>query len=186
MRSTAPLPVTAITAVGAALAPTAAFAVDYMSPEQAERLMFPQAERFEPRELMLDAQALRQLDGAGVRARSARWSLRVALRGSEVLGAVVVDEVIGKFELITYAVAVGTDGAVRQVEVLSYRESHGHEIRLPAWRRQFVGKTSAAPLRLGDDIANISGATLSCQHVTEGIRRIVAVVELARQRGMLV
>jgi hypothetical protein len=38
---------------------------------------------------------------------------------------------------------------------------------------------------VGEDIANISGATLSCQHVTEGIRRIVAVVDVARRAGTL-
>jgi hypothetical protein len=38
---------------------------------------------------------------------------------------------------------------------------------------------------VGDDIANISGATLSCSHVTEGIKRIVAVVAVARQTGAL-
>ena len=64
-------------------------------------------------------------------------------------------------------------------------ESHGGEVRLPAWRRQFVGKTAAAPLQVGDDIANISGATLSCTHIAEGVRRIVAVVALARRSGSL-
>ncbi len=169
----------------AALAPASAFAVDYMTPAQAERLMFPDADAFVSRELTLDAAQLQQLAAQDVRARSARWAVRVAQRGGATIGFVVVDEVVGKFELITYAVAIGLDGAVRQVEVMSYRESHGHEIRLPAWRRQFVGKTSAAPLRVGDDIANISGATLSCTHVTEGIRRIVAVVELERKAGSL-
>ena len=168
------------------LAPASAFAIDYLSPDQAARLMFPDAERFEPREWTLDAAQMRKLDEQGIRARSARWSARLALRGPSVLGAVVVDEVIGKFELITYAVGIASDGAIRQVEVLSYRESHGHEIRLPAWRRQFVGKTGAAPLRVGEDIANISGATLSCNHVTDGVKRIVAVVDLARRSGLLV
>jgi Na+-translocating ferredoxin:NAD+ oxidoreductase RnfG subunit len=111
--------------------------------------------------------------------------VRIARHGDTTLGVVVADAVIGKFELISYAVGIDGDGAIRQVEILSYRESHGGEIRLPAWRRQFVGKTQAAPLRVGDDIANISGATLSCTHVTEGVRRIVAVVALARRNGSL-
>lgn len=169
----------------AALAPASVFAVDYLSLAQAERLMFPDADAFVSREVTLDAAQIQQLAAQNVRARSARWAVRAALRRGATIGFVIVDEVVGKFELITYAVAIGLDGAVRQVEVLSYRESHGHEIRLPAWRRQFIGKTSAAPLRVGDDIANISGATLSCTHVTEGIRRIVAVVELARKAGSL-
>jgi len=167
------------------LAPASAFAVDYLTADQAAKLMFPEADRFEVREVKLDPQQMQQLDAQGVRTRPAKWLVRVALRGNTELGFVVIDEVIGKFELITYAVAIGLDGAVKQVEVLSYRESHGHEIRLPAWRKQFVGKTSASPMRVGEDIANISGATLSCTHVSEGVKRVVAVVDLARKSAML-
>lgn len=172
-------------AAAAALAPASAFAVDYLSAEQAAKLMFPDADAFVARDVVLDASQLQALDAKGIKPRSARWATKVAQKAGATLGFVVVDEVIGKFELITYAVGIGLDGAVRQVEVLSYRESHGHEIRLPAWRRQFVGKTGSAPLRVGEDIANISGATLSCTHVTDGVRRIVAVVELARRAGAL-
>jgi len=168
-----------------ALAPSAAFAVDYLGAEQAAKLLFPDAERFDAREITLDAAQMKQLADAGVRPRSARWQLLLAWRGSQPLGVVVSDAVLGKFELIDYAAGIGNDGALRGVEVLSYRESHGHEIRLPAWRRQFVGKTAASPIKVGDDIANISGATLSCTHVTDGVRRIVAVVELLRRSGAL-
>ena len=171
--------------VSAALVPVSAFAVDYLSAEQAARLMFPDAERFEARQLELDAATLQKLDAQGVKARSARWPVLLAKAGGATLGFVVTDEVIGKYELISYAVGIGSDGALKSIEVLSYRESHGHEIRLPAWRRQFAGKSVASPLRLGEDIANISGATLSCQHVTDGVRRIVAVVDQARRGGLL-
>jgi len=169
----------------AVLAPTTAFAVDYLSADEAAKLMFPLADRFEPRTLALDAAQLQRLQAAGVSPRSARWQVRVAQRDGATLGYVVVDDVIGKFELISYAVGIGSDGAIRQVEVLSYRESHGHEIRLPAWRKQFAGKDASSPLHIGDDIANISGATLSCSHVTEGIKRIVTVIDLALHAGAL-
>ena len=166
-------------------APTSAFAVDYLSVDQAARVIFPQADKFEPREWVLDAAQLQKLATTGLTPRSARWPVLLAWQGSSLLGVLVADAVIGKFELIGYAVGIAADGSVRQVEILSYRESHGHEIRLPAWRRQFVGKTVVAPLRVGDDIANISGATLSCSHVTDGVRRIVAVFDLARRSGWL-
>ncbi len=166
--------------------PAAACATDYLSAAEAERLMFPQADAFETVNVRLEELQLKEIGRrAGLPARSAQWGLRVARQAGAPIGYVVVDNVIGKFELITYAVAVGPDGAVRQVEILSYRESHGGEIRLPAWRRQFVGKTLAAPMRVGDDIANISGATLSCTHVTDGVRRIVAVLQVAREAGRL-
>jgi len=177
--------VLATSVLAAAAVPTTAFAVDYMSTEQAAKLMFPEADAFESRSLTLDAAQLQQLDASGVRARSANWSVQVARRGGTTLGFVVTDAVIGKVELINYAVGIALDGSVRQVEILAYRESHGFEIRLPAWRKQFAGKGPAAALHVGDDIANISGATLSCTHVTDGVRRIVAVVALARRGASL-
>ena len=175
----------AASALAVAATSTSAFAVEYMTADAAARLMFPDADAFEARNVTLDAVQLQQLDAQGVRARSAQWPVRVAQRAGTTLGFVVTDEVIGKVELISYAVGIALDGTVRQVEILAYRESHGFEIRLPAWRRQFVGKGSSSTLRVGDDIANISGATLSCKHVTDGVRRIVAVVALARRAGTL-
>ena len=174
----------AATTIGA-LAPASAFAVDYLSAEQAARLMFPEADAFVAHEIAFDAAQLQQLEAQGVKPRSARWTVRTATRAGASLGWVVTDEVVGKVELIGYAVGIALDGSIKQVEILSYRESHGHEVRLPAWRRQFVGKGPGAAIRVGEDIANISGATLSCTHVAEGVRRIVAIVAAARARGAL-
>jgi Na+-translocating ferredoxin:NAD+ oxidoreductase RnfG subunit len=175
----------AAAAITTAAAPTSAFAIDYMTAEQAAKLMFPEADSFEARTVTLDAAQLQQLDAQGIHGRSANWPVRVARHGGAALGFVVVDDVVGKVELITYAVGIALDDSVKQIEVLSYRESHGFEIRLPAWRKQFVGKNPRSALRIGEDISNISGATLSCTHVTDGIRRIVAVVALARRSGAL-
>ncbi len=166
-------------------APAPSFAVDYLTAEQAQAEAFPEAQAFDAREVTLSPEQLQALARRlGEPPRRTRWTLRTARRGGEALGVLVVDDVVGKFERITYAVGVGRDGAIRAVEILSYRESHGQEVRLPAWRRQFVGKTAASPLRVGEDVANISGATLSCTHVTEGVRRAVAVVAALREAGV--
>jgi Na+-transporting NADH:ubiquinone oxidoreductase subunit NqrC len=63
-------------------------------------------------------------------------------------------------------------------EILEYRETYGGEIRNPAWRQQFVGKRFGAPVQLDKDIKNISGATLSSRHVTDGIRRLLVTWQL--------
>ena len=65
-------------------------------------------------------------------------------------------------------------GRIHRVDILQYRESYGGEVRSPSWLGQFVGKTSGSPLKVGADIRNISGATLSSMHVTEGVKRILA------------
>ena len=33
-------------------------------------------------------------------------------------------------------------------------------------------------MQLGKDIRNISGATLSCKHITQGVKRVLAVYDL--------
>lgn len=167
---------------GAVAAP--AFATQYLSPEQAQKLMFPEADTFRSRPLSLDLAQMRQVEQlAGLPTRSVQWRVVGAYKGETLLGYMVLDDVIGKFELISYAVGVNPDASVRQVEILAYRESHGSEIRLPAWRRQFVGKSArSGDLRIGGGINNISGATLSCTHVTDGVRRIAAVVQVALAR----
>jgi Na+-transporting NADH:ubiquinone oxidoreductase subunit NqrC len=67
---------------------------------------------------------------------------------------------------------------VRGIEILEYRETYGGEIRNPNWRRQFVGKRPGSQLQLDKDIKNISGATLSSRHVTDGVRRLLATYQL--------
>ena len=94
------------------------------------------------------------------------------------IGWVLVDHVVGKYEFIDYAAGFDAKGAATGVEILVYRESHGAEIRNAAWRRQFAGARGPAQLRFNDDIRNISGATLSCQHLTEGVQRLSALAQL--------
>lgn len=170
-----------VLAAGAVCAP--AFATQYLNAEQAQRLMFPEASAFREQNLALTLAQMQQVEKlAGLPARSVNWRVVGAYKGDALLGYMVLDEVIGKFELISYAVGVNPDASVRQVEILVYRESHGGEIRNPAWRRQFVGKQAQAGLVLGDGIANISGATLSSTHVTDGVRRIAAIAQVALKK----
>ena len=157
--------------------PVTVFGADYLSVAQAQKLMFPAASAFISQPVALSAEQLQAISkAAGTRADPAQWNVFAARSGDVLLGYVITDAVIGKFQAINYAVGFGADGAIRDVEILSYREEHGGEVRTHAWRTQFEGKTGASPLRIGEDIQGISGATMSCTHVTDGIRRLTAYV----------
>lgn len=152
----------------------AAYAAQYMTIEQAQRGAFAHADAFTS--IALGPAVLAAARAAAPENLPAGWAPKMwqARTGDQALGWLVVDQVIGKSDAITYAVALDADGVVTGIDVLEYRETHGSEIRLPAWRKQFVGKTAHDPIRLDADIRNISGATLSCRHVTDGVRRLVA------------
>jgi hypothetical protein len=138
----------------AALTVPAAHATVYLTVEQAQQSLFAGAS-FSPADL-------------GRRERV--WRVSPS-------GWFIVDQVLGKHELITYALGIEASGRVRGVEILEYRESHGGEVRDAAWRAQFAGKSAADPLQLDRDIRNISGATLSCRHVTDGVKRLLKLYE---------
>jgi Na+-translocating ferredoxin:NAD+ oxidoreductase RnfG subunit len=143
------LPAAAVMAVA-----SPAYAVQYLTLAEAQKQAFPPATQF------IEVEAGRI------------WK---AEAGGHVAGFFVFDRVIGKHLFIDYAVALDPGGRVHSVDILQYRESYGGEVRSPSWLAQFVGKTSSAPLEAGKDIRNISGATLSSQHVTEGVKRILAI-----------
>jgi hypothetical protein len=155
-------------------------AADYLSVDAAQKVIFPDADAF--RELLLpltaqQSQAL--LARAGPQPPHGMVRIFSATRGGVALGHVFVDEVIGRQSLITYALGIDTTGTLRNVEILSYRESHGSEIRNPAWRGQFAHRNALEQLRFRTDIKNISGATLSSEHVTQGVRWLLALWQSA-------
>src|SRR4051812_43221026 len=124
-------------AIGAGVS-SFAYATQYLTVEQAQNAMFPDATAFKDANLQLNAEQMRQVEKlSGLPARSVHWRVFAAYRGDALLGHVVLDDVIGKFELISYAVAFNPDASVKQIEILTYRESHGFEIKYPAWRKQF-------------------------------------------------
>jgi hypothetical protein len=90
----------------------------------------------------------------------------------------IVDEVLGKHEMVKYALAIQVDGRIKGLEIMDYVESYGYEVARAEWRAQFHGKGSDAALKLNHDIRNISGATLSCKHVTDGVKRLMVLYEL--------
>jgi Na+-transporting NADH:ubiquinone oxidoreductase subunit NqrC len=86
---------------------------------------------------------------------------------------VILDNVVGKHEFIDFAVAISKEGKVTGVEIMTYRESYGGEVRNAKWRAQFSGKTVSSAVKIDDDIKNIAGATLSSVHITDGVRRLL-------------
>jgi Na+-translocating ferredoxin:NAD+ oxidoreductase RnfG subunit len=85
----------------------------------------------------------------------------------------IYDQVIGKHENIDIAVGITNQGSVKAVEVLIYRESYGCEVLQPKWLQQFIEKRSSNKIKIDHDIVNISGATMSCVHITDGVNRLV-------------
>lgn len=149
-------------AIAAAASPAAAKV--YLSVVQAQQILFPGA-RLTPQSFTLNAIQTRSV--AGLQMNTHVWRVR---EKSGALGWFIVDQVEGKGDIITYAVALDAAGTVTGLEILECLSDYD-TVRIPEWRAQFVGR------KPGDPVSNfytISGATLSSRHIAEGVRRILS------------
>ena len=147
-----------------------AHATVYLSVEQAQQVLFPGAAfTFDVRTLTeAQSKAIEHASGVSVRNRKLQlWRVSTG-------GWFIVDEVVGKHDYIPFALALDADGSVKGIEILEYRESYGGQVRDQKWRTQFTGKRHGTALKVAQDIQNISGATLSSRHITDGVRRLLA------------
>src|SRR5436305_7105559 len=158
-----------------ALIAPSAFAVQYLNAEQAQKAIFP-GKSFTAAPVKLTSVQRKAIEHAsGVRVLHDEQQVWRVSGG----GWFIVDEVVSKHEFITYAAGLNPEGSVKQIEIMGYRETYGGQIRDQKWRAQFVGKTSKSTLKLDSDIKNISGATLSCRHMTYGLKGLLAFYEIA-------
>jgi Na+-translocating ferredoxin:NAD+ oxidoreductase RnfG subunit len=147
-----------------------AYAVQYQTLDQAQKALFPDAVQFVRMDVMITNEVRQQIEKAsGVRVRNTLQQVWRAETGGKPLGWFVLDEVIGKHEFITYAVALLPDGVVKSIDILEYRETHGSEIKNEKWRAQFAGKKMGEAFKLDEDIKNISN----------GVKRIAATFQVA-------
>jgi Na+-translocating ferredoxin:NAD+ oxidoreductase RnfG subunit len=99
------------------------------------------------------------------------WTFYLGKSGKKIDGYALMDHEIGRSEPFTYIVKIDPKGFVEAIEVLTYQETHGSEIRSQRFLKQFKGKNVGSRLKLKQDIKNISGATISAHAITAGVKR---------------
>src|SRR5262249_50114188 len=123
--------------ISAIVAPSA-FAVQYLSVDQAKRAIFP-GKSFTAAPVKLTSVQRKAIEQAsGVRVlRDEHQVWRVS--GG---GWFIVDEVVGKHEFINYAVGLTANGSIKQIEIMDYRETYGGQIRDQKWPIPVCGTTT--------------------------------------------
>ena len=83
-----------------------------------------------------------------------------------------MDNVIGKSMPITFIVVFNDTGEVKYSSLIKYREAYGGEVKSKAWLNQFNGMRQDSVYKFPDNIAGISGATMSVSSMTRGIGKL--------------
>ncbi|WP_457616036.1 FMN-binding protein [Lutibacter sp.] len=101
------------------------------------------------------------------------------------IGYYFLGKAFGKTDYFDFLVILNNDFVISKIKVLVYREDHGSEVGSKRWLRQFTGKSTKHTFKYQDDIAAISGATISAKSMTREINKFLKTIEILIQKHQL-
>jgi len=147
------------------------------------RSVFPEADRFDSDDVLLTAEMAKRLDElARSRIPERMVTFYTARSGPAVLGYAVLQSHVVRTKRETLLVAFEPDGRLRKILVVAFLEPPEYKPS-ERWLAQFAGKGAGDRLAVGDDLAFISGATLSARGVAEQSRWLLQALRMAREAG---
>jgi len=102
-----------------------------------------------------------------------------------LLGYAYIAKAASKADDFDYLVLFDKDLIIIKSKVLIYREDYGGEIGSKRWLKQFIGKTENDALVYGDNIAAISGATISVKAMTSAINTLLSSIKILHKKNII-
>ena len=106
----------------------------------------------------------------------------VTKEGKVIGWAVALDE-MGKIKPITFLVGIDVQRKVLDVYVLEYRDMFGSEIKRKSFLRQFKGKASQDPIKIGKDIDAVTQATISSRAASSAVKKALRIIDELRKNS---
>ncbi|TVL99661.1 MAG: hypothetical protein CV087_17065 [Candidatus Brocadia sp. WS118] len=150
----------------------------YLTEEQALALVFPGCDEIVADEFIMSPEEKNNLEKSlSRRLYEDGFKVYLGKKKGVIQGYAIITEEIGKFHPFTFIVGVTTQGKIKDIAILVYRESRGGEIARKRFLYQFMGKSLKNPIRINKDIINVTGATMSVQYMCAGVRKVLAVID---------
>ena len=144
----------------------------YLTKKQAFEIAFPGADEIKKERLWLTKEEIRAIEEIYMyKIYETRFTFYTGIKNGKSMGSMLIDNIIGKSFPITFMTVLNTDGTVRDVEIMVYREPQGWEVRYKSFRSQFYGKDTSSN---SNEILSISGATLSVRAIKSGVYKAMA------------
>ena len=148
----------------------------YLTKEQAFEIAFPGADEIKKERLWPTKEEIRAIEEIYMyKIYETRFTFYTGIKNGKSMGSMLIDNIIGKSFPITFMTVLNTDGTVRDVEIMVYREPQGWEVRYKSFRSQFYGKDTSSN---SNEILSISGATLSVRAIKSGVYKAMAAYKI--------
>ncbi|MFQ5706209.1 MAG: FMN-binding protein [bacterium] len=158
---------------------SSAFAQMFKTQKQALEQAFPAPQRTARKVLFLTEGQKRRIEKlAKVKVDSKLITYYVGSDSLKVTGYAFFDMRVVRTKSVTFVVVLQSDGRVKYVEILAFHEPLDY---LPTrrWLELFKSRLLSVGLWPKRDIANITGATLSARAITQGVRKTLAIYQVA-------
>jgi len=148
----------------------------YLTKKQAFEIAFPGADEIKKERLWPTKEEIRAIEEIYMyKISETRFTFYTGIKNGKSMGSMLIDNIIGKSFPITFMTVLNTDGTVRDVEIMVYREPQGWEVRYKSFRSQFYGKDTSSN---SNEILSISGATLSVRAIKSGVYKAMAAYKI--------
>jgi Na+-translocating ferredoxin:NAD+ oxidoreductase RnfG subunit len=166
----------AVIALVVALVPARVSAKVFLAKDEALALAFPGAERVEERvSILTDAQKAEVERRAHAPLDTQLWTIYVGWKDGAVEGYAIIDTHTVRTLPETVLVVLDPKGTLRKVEILAFHEPPEYQ-PTDRWVAQFEHRELDDDLKVGGGVQGITGATLSAQAMTAGVRRALALL----------
>lgn len=158
----------------------------FMKREEALTSAFPDADNIIKTKIFLTEEQVREVESLSKTSLDSRfYVIYEGKRGDEVLGYAIIDTHMLRSQSETVMFVINTDGTLRYAEVLAFFEPPDY-IAGEKWMNLFRNKgLDTHPLRLGNDIPNMSGATITAVAITNSVRKFLAIYNVSAEQGLL-
>jgi hypothetical protein len=154
----------------------------FYSKEEAFELAFGKGAEVEPQALFLtDEQAEKIEKMAQVKLDSKLFTLHVGKRGGQILGYAAIESHNVRTQPETVLILLSPSGELVRVEMLAFHEPP--EYQPPSRWFERLYRRPIGELRLNQGVDGISGATLSSRASLDGIRKVLAIYQVAVKEG---
>jgi cytochrome c5 len=103
---------------------------------------------------------------------------------SGLLGYCVESKVVSRSGPFKIRVLLDKQLYVKQAAVISYPWDRGRDVCKRTFTSQFEGKGPEDPIQLGKDIDAMTGATISCRVMAEGVRDTIKHLKLVKEKQL--
>lgn len=155
-----------------------------MSREEALKTVYPDADSVERNSVFLSASLKEKIaKRSKTEVDSNIYTFYVARHNGEVLGYSLIDTHIIRTKTETILITINPNGAVKRIDVLAFYEPKDY-YPSKKWMGLFPNHKLDKNLRIGRDIPNMSGASLTSNALVAAVRKALALFELTCKDGV--